>query len=153
MPNLQLNVTSQLEAILIFHTQAIRKSLASTLLLCSTRIRRRIKLGKFSYLPIDSIPRIETVPPQDNNNNNNNNNHLSQVSFYQATSVSINTATVNVWSREVCNQTRFQQIQRPIIAGYDELQGIQRNMTCIASMQHCLNADKTLLLNNEVKQS
>ena len=95
---MQLNVTCQLEAIVIFHTQAIRKSLASTLLLCCTRIRRRIKLGKFSYLPIDSIPRIETVPPQDNNNNNNNNNnnHLSQVSFYQATSVSINTTTVNV---------------------------------------------------------
>ena len=89
-------------------------------------MRRRIKLGKFSYLPIHSIPRIKSVPPQDNNNNDdsNNNNHLSQVSFYQATSVSINTTTVNVWSREVCNQTRFQQMQRPIIAGYDELQGI-----------------------------
>ena len=131
---MQLNVTCQLEAIVIFHTQAIRKSLASTLLLCCTQIKRCIRLGKFSYPPIDSIPRIKSVPPQDNNNDNNNNNHLSQVSFYQATSVSINTTTVNVRSREVCNQTRFQQIQRPIIAGYDELQGIQRNMTCIASM-------------------
>ena len=136
LTNLQVNVTCQLEGIEIFCTQAIRKSLrASKLLLCCTQIRRWMKLGKFSYLPIHSIPRIKTVPPQDNNNNDdNNNNHLSQVSFYQATSVSINTTTVNRWSRDVCNQTGFQQIQPPIIAGYDELQGIQRNITCIASM-------------------